>query len=33
MTSTPTLVVIRMPHADGLALPAYETAGAAGMAT
>ena len=31
MTSTPTLVVIRMPHADGLALPAYETAGAAGM--
>lgn len=25
------LGVVRLPHADGLALPAYETAGAAGM--
>ena|SRR5690349_18678043 len=27
----PTLGVVRLPHAEGLALPAYETAGAAGM--
>src|SRR5690349_2735400 len=26
-----TLGVVRLPHADSLALPAYETAGAAGM--
>ena len=30
-SSTPRLSVIRLPHADGLDLPAYETAGAAGM--
>src|SRR5690606_10819297 len=29
--SAPALGVVRLPHADGLALPAYETAGAAGM--
>ena len=28
---TPTVPVRRLPHADGLPLPAYETAGAAGM--
>src|SRR5262245_54305880 len=27
----PTLGVVRLPHAEGLALPAYETAGSAGM--
>jgi dUTP pyrophosphatase len=27
----PTLGVIRLPHAEGLALPAYETTGSAGM--
>ena len=27
----PVLGVVRLPHAQGLALPAYETAGAAGM--
>ncbi|MGO4831342.1 dUTP diphosphatase [Rhizobiaceae sp. 2RAB30] len=27
----PLLGVVRLPHADGLALPSYETAGAAGM--
>lgn len=26
-----TLQILRLPHADGLALPAYETAGSAGM--
>lgn len=26
-----TLRILRLPHADGLALPAYETSGAAGM--
>lgn len=26
-----TLRILRLPHADGLALPGYETAGAAGM--
>ena len=30
MTS-PLIGVVRLPHADGLDLPAYETAGAAGM--
>ena len=30
MTS-PTLTLIRLPHGDGIALPGYETAGAAGM--
>lgn len=29
--STPALAVVRLPHGEGLALPAYETAGAAGM--
>lgn len=29
--SRPALGVVRLPHAEGLALPAYETAGAAGM--
>jgi dUTP pyrophosphatase len=28
---TPTVAVARLPHAHGLPLPAYETAGAAGM--
>ena len=28
---TPTIAVTRLPHADGLPLPAYETSGAAGM--
>lgn len=27
----PALGIVRLPHAEGLALPAYETAGAAGM--
>ncbi|MCO5063717.1 MAG: dUTP diphosphatase [Rhizobiaceae bacterium] len=27
----PHVGIVRLPHADGLALPAYETAGAAGM--
>ncbi|MFN4186238.1 MAG: dUTP diphosphatase, partial [Hyphomonas sp.] len=26
-----TLRILRLPHAEGLALPAYETAGSAGM--
>ncbi|WP_440409600.1 dUTP diphosphatase [Neorhizobium petrolearium] len=29
--SSPTLNLIRLPHGDGLDLPSYETAGAAGM--
>lgn len=29
--SQPTLHILCLPHADGIALPAYETAGAAGM--
>jgi len=29
--SQPALTLVRLPHADGLDLPAYETAGAAGM--
>ena len=29
--STNALGVVRLPHAEGLALPSYETAGAAGM--
>jgi dUTP pyrophosphatase len=29
--SSPVLGIVRLPHAQGLALPAYETAGAAGM--
>ncbi|MGE6783377.1 dUTP diphosphatase [Ensifer adhaerens] len=29
--SRPTLNLVRLPHGEGLALPAYETAGAAGM--
>jgi len=29
--SLPAIAVVRLPHAEGLALPAYETAGAAGM--
>ncbi len=29
--SLPTLGILRLPHADGIALPGYETAGAAGM--
>ncbi len=28
---TPTVPILRLPHAEGLPLPAYETAGAAGM--
>lgn len=28
---TPTIPLMRLPHAEGLPLPAYETAGAAGM--
>jgi dUTP pyrophosphatase len=28
---SPTIAVARLPHAEGLPLPAYETAGAAGM--
>ncbi|MFD1329248.1 dUTP diphosphatase [Mycoplana ramosa] len=30
-TAIPTLNLVRLPHGDGLDLPAYETAGAAGM--
>ena len=30
-TLGPTLGLVRLPHAEGLDLPAYETAGAAGM--
>jgi dUTP pyrophosphatase len=29
--SAPLLAIVRLPHSDGLDLPAYETAGAAGM--
>jgi dUTP pyrophosphatase len=29
--NSPVVGVVRLPHGDGLALPAYETAGAAGM--
>ncbi|MBO6717739.1 MAG: dUTP diphosphatase [Rhizobiaceae bacterium] len=29
--SAPALAVVRLPHAEGLALPSYESAGAAGM--
>ncbi|MBS3649741.1 dUTP diphosphatase [Pseudaminobacter sp. 19-2017] len=28
---SPTLAIVRLPHSDGLELPAYESAGAAGM--
>lgn len=28
---TPGLTLVRLPHGEGLDLPAYETAGAAGM--
>lgn len=31
MTTNPTLVILRLAHAEGLPLPAYETGGAAGM--
>jgi dUTP pyrophosphatase len=31
MTTAPTIGVLRLPHAEDLQLPAYETAGAAGM--
>ena len=31
MTSTPRLPIVRLPHAAGLDLPAYETDGAAGL--
>ena len=31
--SSPSLTLIRLPHGDGIALPGYETAGAAGMQT
>ena len=31
MQNDPAIGVVRLPHAEGLALPAYETAGAAGM--
>jgi dUTP pyrophosphatase len=27
----PAIAIVRLPHAEGLALPSYETAGAAGM--
>jgi dUTP pyrophosphatase len=30
-SSTPLLGIVRLPHSEGLALPAYETTGAAGM--
>ncbi len=29
--STPELIVVRLPHGEGLDLPAYETSGSAGM--
>ena len=28
---SPVIGIVRLPHAEGLALPSYETAGAAGM--
>lgn len=28
---TPAIAIVRLPHADGLDLPSYETAGSAGM--
>jgi dUTP pyrophosphatase len=28
---TPTIAIVRLPHAEGLDLPSYETAGSAGM--
>ncbi|CAH0190974.1 dUTP diphosphatase [Roseomonas sp. CECT 9278] len=31
MTATPVIDVVRLPHAEGLPLPAYATDGAAGM--
>lgn len=31
VSNQPTLPVVRLPHAEGLTLPSYETAGAAGM--
>jgi dUTP pyrophosphatase len=31
MTHAPTIGIVRMPHSDGIDLPAYETEGAAGM--
>jgi len=31
MTSDPVLGIVRLPHAEGLELPAYESEGAAGM--
>lgn len=31
MTNAPNIGIVRLPHAEGLPLPAYETAGAAGM--
>lgn len=31
MSETPTIRLMRLPHGDGLALPAYESLGAAGM--
>ena len=31
MISQPTLALIRLAHGEAIALPAYETAGAAGM--
>lgn len=30
-STNPVLGIVRLPHSDGLALPAYETAGAAGL--
>lgn len=31
MSTKPTLSLVRLPHGDGIALPSYETTGAAGM--
>lgn len=31
VSGAPVIAVVRLPHAEGLPLPAYETAGAAGM--
>ena len=31
LDSLPEIGIVRLPHAEGLALPSYETAGAAGM--
>lgn len=31
LRNEPTIGIVRLPHAEGLALPAYETAGASGM--